>query len=255
MLNQRNPIENFSVALNEALRNRYGKTPSAAFFMNEFNIRSYGTKFITRETARKWIKGIGLPRASAIQILIDWLKINPTDIFLMEKDVEVTQFSKTSGDKEKVIAWHENLKSDRLAKEAMQSVSPRIAILDLKGEIILVNQAWRDMAFANSNNAGKFLCEGVNYLELCDHVSSFDKVFSKAMATGIRKVILDEQSIYSLKYPCYTPNEKRWFTAKVTSYTNADGRYVVVYHEAFGELENEGTEIAAKGLLLNFLKV
>ncbi|MFM2440975.1 MAG: hypothetical protein RLZZ349_702 [Pseudomonadota bacterium] len=243
MLNQRNPIENFSFALNEALRNRYGKTPSAAFFMNEFNIRSYGTKFITRETARKWIKGIGLPRAAAIQVLIEWLKINPTDIFLMGNDLEVTHASKTSGDKEKVIAWHENLKSDRLAKEAMQSVSARIAILDLKGEIISVNQAWRDMAFANSNNAGKFLCEGVNYLELCDHISSFDKVFSKAMATGIRKVILGEESIYSLKYPCYTPNEKKWFTAKVTSYSNADGRCVVVYHETFGELENVGIEI------------
>jgi len=179
MLNQRNPIENFSVALNEALRNRYGKTPSAAFFMNEFNIRSYGTKFITRETARKWIKGIGLPRAGAIQILIDWLKINPTDIFTMEKDLEDTNSNKARGDKEKVTAWHEHLKSDRLAKEAMQSVSPRIAILDLNGEIILVNQAWRDMAFANSNNAGKFLCEGVNYLELCDHINVSTKYLAR----------------------------------------------------------------------------
>lgn len=239
MFNQRNPVENFSIALNEALRNRYGKTPSAVFFMNEFNIRSYGTKFITRETARKWIKGLGLPRAAAIQILVDWLNINPTNIFLMDKDIEYTMSNKAHGDNEKVTAWHEHLKSDRLAKEAMQSVSPRIAILDLKGEIVLVNQAWRDMAFANSNNAGKFLCEGVNYLELCDRISSFDKVFSKAIATGIRRVILDEQSVYSLNYPCYTLNDKRWFTAKVTSYSNEDGRYVVVYHETFGELENE----------------
>lgn len=47
------PIENFSSALNQALRNRYGKIPSASFLMNEFNLRSYGAKFITRETARK----------------------------------------------------------------------------------------------------------------------------------------------------------------------------------------------------------
>jgi PAS domain-containing protein len=236
MFNQKNPIDNFSVALNEALLNRYGKIPSAAFFMNEFNIRSYGTKFITRETARKWIKGIGLPRAGAIQILVDWLKINPSDIFLMEA-TETTRHSKTSNGTEKVIAWHEHVKSDRLAKEAMQSVSPRIAILDLKGEIVLVNQAWRDMAFANSNDAGKFLCEGVNYLELCDRINSFDNVFSKAMATGIREAILDEKATYSLKYPCYTPKEKQWFTARVCSFSNSDGHYIIVYHETFSELE------------------
>jgi len=209
MLNQKNPIENFSIALNEALRNRYGKTPSATFLMNEFNIRSYGTKFITRETARKWIKGIGLPRAVAIQILVDWLKINPTDIFLMEKASEVNQTNKSRSGTANVIAWHEHLKSDRLAKEAMQSVSARIAILDLKGEIVLVNQAWRNMAFANSSDAGKYLCEGVNYLAICDHVSTFDQVFSKSMAAAIREAILNEDFTYNLKYPCYTPKEKR----------------------------------------------
>jgi len=239
MNNQSNPIAKFSSALNETLLNRYGKIPSAAFFMNEFNIRSYGTKFITRETARKWIKGIGLPRPSAIQVLIDWLQLNPSDIFLMEKDFDDTYASKVIGDKEKVIATHKQLKSDRLAKAAMESVSPRIAVLDLKGKIILVNQAWRNLAFAHSNDAGKLLCEGVNYLELCDRISGSDKLFSRAMATGIRKVILDEQPYFSLKYPCYNPNEKKWFTTVVTPYSNEDGRYVVVSHETYGELEGE----------------
>jgi hypothetical protein len=34
--------------------------------MNQFNSRAYGTKTINRETARKWIKGMALPKASAI---------------------------------------------------------------------------------------------------------------------------------------------------------------------------------------------
>jgi hypothetical protein len=231
------PIENFSSALNQALRNRYGKIPSASFLMNEFNLRSYGTKFITRETARKWIKGIGLPRPSAIQVLVDWLKINPSDIFAMESDLNNPQTKIIKSDTMNVNAWHDQRKSDRLAKEAMASVSPRIAILDLQGNIVMVNQAWREMAFSNSNDGGKYLCEGVNYLSICDQVSSFDKVFSKAMANGIRDVISNIQADFSLKYPCYTPKEKRWFTAHVTSYSNVDGRYVIVHHESIGELE------------------
>jgi hypothetical protein len=199
---------NFSNALNEALHNRYGKTPSAAFFMNEFNIRSYGSKFITRETARKWIKGIGLPRSGAIQILVDWLKINPSDIFLMEKSPEATQSIKTGSAKKMVVDWHEHVKSDRLAKEAMLSVSPRIAILDLKGKIILVNQAWRDIAFANNNDGGKYLCEGVNYLELCEHISGFDKVFSKAIATGIRGLFLTKNRATTSTIPAIPQKQK-----------------------------------------------
>ena len=61
MQHHKKPVDNFSNALSDALRNRYGKVPSAAFFMNEFNIRAYGTKFISRETARKWLKGLALP--------------------------------------------------------------------------------------------------------------------------------------------------------------------------------------------------
>ena len=235
MQHHKKPVDNFSSALTDTLRNRYGKVPSAAFFMNEFNIRAYGTKFISRETARKWLKGLALPKASALQILVDWLNINPASVFAMTdpKDSESTHT-----DQDNVRAWHERRSSDQLALEALESVAPRIAVLDLQGEIILVNQAWRNMAFANSNDGGKHLCEGVNYLTLCDEVTTFDKVFSQSMAKGIREVIANAKTHYSLKYPCYTPKERRWYTVQVTSYSNADGRYVIVYHETFGELED-----------------
>ena len=230
------PVDNFSAALNEAFRNRYSKVPTAAVFMDEYNSRAYGTKTINRETARKWIKGLALPRAGAMQILVDWLNINPVYIFAMTDSLPAES---TSTDQEKVRIWHERRSSNQLALEALESVAPRIAVLDLQGKIILVNQAWRNMAFANSNDGGKHLCEGVNYLTLCDEVTTFDKVFSQSMAKGIREVIANVKTHYSLKYPCYTPKEKRWYTVQVTSYSNADGRYVIVYHETFGELESD----------------
>ena len=219
MQHHKKPVDNFSNALSDALRNRYGKVPSAAFFMNEFNIRAYGTKFISRETARKWLKGLALPKAGALQILVDWLSINPVNIFAM---TDTADSKSTHTDQENVRAWHERRSSD----------------LDLQGKIILVNQAWRNMAFANSNDGGKHLCESVNYLTLCDEITTFDKVFSQAMAKGIREVIANEKTHFSLKYPCYTPKERRWYTVQVTSYSNADNRYVIVYHETFGELED-----------------
>jgi hypothetical protein len=228
------PVDNFSAALNEALRNRYSKVPSAAFFMDEFNSRAYGTKTINRETARKWIKGLALPKASAIQILVDWLNINPANIFALT-DPLTPKSNRT--DQENVNVWHERRAVNRIAFNALESVAPRIAILDLQGQIVLVNQAWREMAFANSNDGGKHLCEGVNYLEVCDSITSFDKVYSQSIATGIRKVIANEKTHYSLKYPCYTPKEKIWYTVQVIAYDKESVRHVIVYHETFGELE------------------
>jgi hypothetical protein len=205
----------------------------------EFNLRAYGTITINRETARKWLKGLALPRPTAIQILVDWLNINPVTIFSMASASKDATSTLLSSDADKVSAWHARRSINQLALEALESVAPRIAILDLQGQIVLVNQAWRNMAFANSNDGGKQLCEGVNYLAVCDQISSFDKLYSQAMAAGIRGVIAEKDAHYSLKYPCYTPKEKRWFNVQVTSYSNADGRYVVVYHETFGELERE----------------
>lgn len=239
MPNYKKPVDNFSKALNTALRDRYSKVPSAAFFMNEFNLRAYGIKSINRETARKWLKGLALPRPSAIQVLVDWLNINPVAIFAISADSKTASPTLLSSDADKVRVWYEQRANSQLALAALASVAPRIAILDLQGQIVLVNQAWRNSAFANSNDGGKHLCEGINYLSVCDQIASFDKQYSHAMAAGIRDVIAEKESHYSLKYPCYTPEEKRWFSVQVTSYGNADGRYVVVYHEAFGELERQ----------------
>lgn len=232
------PIDNFSGALNKALIERYGKVPSAAIFMNQFNFRAYGTKTINRETARKWLKGLALPKASAIQILVDWLNINPADIFAMITPSQEAAFESSTTDLDKVISWHKKRKVNAEAMDALASVSPRVAVLDMQGDIVLVNQAWRNLAFANSSDGGKHLCEGINYLTVCDQITGFDKIYSHAIAKGIRQIIADESAQYSLKYPCYTPKEKRWHTVQVTSYGKASSRYVIVSHETYGELED-----------------
>jgi hypothetical protein len=201
--------------------------------MNEFNFRAYDTKGISRETARKWIKGLGLPRAEAMQILVDWLGINPLDLFSMNPTLEVTSLDNFNS----VKAWHERHNVERLAKEAIHSVSPRIAILNLQGEIVLVNHAWRDHAFSYSHDAGKQLCEGVNYLDMCDKIRGYEKNFSHDIAAKIRSVILDEKANYSINYPCHIEQQKLWFNARITSFSKSNQRFVIVYHESLNEME------------------
>ena len=57
-------------------------TPSSVvFFVNQFNLRAYGTAPIAYETGRKWLNGITIPQLSKMQILIDWLNLDTKLLF------------------------------------------------------------------------------------------------------------------------------------------------------------------------------
>ncbi len=71
----------FSQILQESLRTKYKKVPAASIFANEFNFRAHGSDTITRETARKWLLGLSLPRPEKLSILVKWLNINIQEIY------------------------------------------------------------------------------------------------------------------------------------------------------------------------------
>ncbi len=71
----------FASALRDALADGQGRLPSAAKFADAFNLRAHGTSTITRETARKWLKGETMPEIGKMQVLIHWLNLDPA-VFL-----------------------------------------------------------------------------------------------------------------------------------------------------------------------------
>jgi hypothetical protein len=68
---------NFGETLKAALISRLGKLPSATYLANQFNFRANGTSAITRETARKWMNGQAIPEIERLNILIEWLELDP----------------------------------------------------------------------------------------------------------------------------------------------------------------------------------
>lgn len=70
--------EIFASALRIALTDAFGRMPSASKFANAFNLRAHGTSTITRETARKWLRGDALPKIGSMRVLINWLGIDPS---------------------------------------------------------------------------------------------------------------------------------------------------------------------------------
>lgn len=86
MNNRVSTASNLAKAINEGLLKKFGKIPSANIFANQFNLRAYGTKTITRETARKWILGLALPEIDKLVVLVKWLDIDVSKLFINEAE-------------------------------------------------------------------------------------------------------------------------------------------------------------------------
>ena len=124
--------------------------------------------------------------------------------------------------------------SQRFTISTINALTAHIAVLDEKGIIIAVNYSWRNFAednppvFVNVN-------EGANYLSVCDMAQGEDSEIAAMFAAGIRSVISGKREMFSLDYPCHSPDKKRWFTGMVARFSGPGSIYVVVAHEDITE--------------------
>ncbi len=122
--------------------------------------------------------------------------------------------------------------SERFARATVDALSAHIAILDENGVILAVNHAWRMFGLENSpNNLQLNVCEGANYLSVCDTAIGPNSAGGAIMAAGIRAVMEGEREDFFLEYPCHSPLENRWFVARVTRFPGAGALRIVIGHE------------------------
>ncbi|MEI8194611.1 MAG: PAS domain S-box protein, partial [Phycisphaerae bacterium] len=120
--------------------------------------------------------------------------------------------------------------SRELVHAAMDSLGGHICVLDAKGIIIAVNQAWRNFAAANPPVDGN-VAEGANYLAVCDAAQGDDAQVARTFAAGIRAVVTGQRAEVALEYPCHSPDQRRWFIGRVTPFVGGSAGAVVVAHE------------------------
>ncbi|MCM2269588.1 MAG: PAS domain S-box protein [Thermoanaerobaculia bacterium] len=104
-----------------------------------------------------------------------------------------------------------------------------VALVDARGVILEVNDAWRRFAAANAL-IGDACGVGVDYLAICDGASGECADEAAAAAAGLRGVLRGEQPYFTLEYPCHSPAEKRWFRLMVTPLQPGSVEGAVVMH-------------------------
>ena len=114
-----------------------------------------------------------------------------------------------------------------LLRSIMDSLPSSIAVVDEKGEIIQVNQAWRDFARENEAPASVIHGIGLDYFGCCS-ADENDRLASEALA-GMQAVLGDQLQRFIQEYPCHSPSQERWFEFRVTPLVGAQ-RGLVTSH-------------------------
>ena len=100
--NRKTAADLFSRSLKELLDAKYGYIPSASKFSDAFNLRAHGTTTISRETARKWIRGDAIPELSRLKVLINWLGLKPSVFLEAESNDSSIVTAGSGGDQDSI---------------------------------------------------------------------------------------------------------------------------------------------------------
>lgn len=151
----------------------------------------------------------------------------------------ISDSTKIAKDKPSGIA---NQGSQRFSQSILNALTSHIAVLNRKGDIIAVNDAWR--RFAENNDGTAISCGiGINYLEVCDSAKGAWAEEAPIVAHGIREIIAGNQTEFSLEYPCHSPSQERWFEVRVTHFGGKRTRKLVVAHENISERKKHEKEL------------
>jgi two-component system cell cycle sensor histidine kinase/response regulator CckA len=114
-------------------------------------------------------------------------------------------------------------------RASVDALAQHIAILDARGTIVAVNDAWR--RFAERNGwADPAAGEGMSYLAVCDRAAESGVEAAARVAAGIRSVLGGTDPDFRLEYPCHGPGEQRWFAVRATRFRHDGQVYAAVAH-------------------------
>ncbi|MFZ3321244.1 MAG: EAL domain-containing protein [Usitatibacter sp.] len=151
----------------------------------------------------------------------------------------------------------EELRHSEAAKQAaiLNALPACIALLDTRGVILSVNDAWRQFGSANEILDPAYGI-GLNYLEACDRAQGGSSPGAHHVAQGIRSVLGGRATTFSIEYPCHSKEQQRWFRLMVSPLAQERRIGAIVMHldvtaERQGEEQLRESERRFSDLLRN----
>lgn len=143
-------------------------------------------------------------------------------------------------------------RSEGFAQAVLDGLSDNIAIIDNDGVIMMVNRAWREFADTNGGDPGR-LCEGASYLAVCDGAAGPHSEGASDMAAAIRAVLTGENLHLTMEYPCHSPEQERWFVARLNLLAGGGPPRAIIAHENITERKIAEKQLVASEARLRAL--
>ncbi|HEY9419926.1 MAG TPA: sensor domain-containing diguanylate cyclase [Thermoanaerobaculia bacterium] len=106
-------------------------------------------------------------------------------------------------------------------------MTEHVAVLDAKGRIVMVNDAWK--RFGHGNGATELAWVGISYLDICRRAALQPGEAGRNagfVLAGLETVLDGRLDRFRWEYPCHSPGERRWFIGTATPLTGSGGALV-----------------------------
>jgi PAS domain S-box-containing protein len=209
--------------------NLIGKESKELFTQEIANIYDQSTQAVFQQ---------GVPQLNQLEPYVDangnkaWFNVNRwpqlnnegkvIGVFGISRDVTVQQ--KIQQD----LRW-----SHELNRKILQALPAHIAVIDSRGLIIFVNEAWTKFAAENAAPQAKNQSSvGANYLDACRSASGYGAEDASRALTGIEAVLNGTTAQFTTEYlcECKKPPFKRWYLLSVVQLQRSDGLGAVIAH-------------------------
>lgn len=104
-----------------------------------------------------------------------------------------------------------------LAQDLLDSLPIQVAIIDWRGTILQVNEAWQRFGEENGASPADIAGVGRDYLEVCRTAVRAGCREAAQFLEGFAALQLGETEGIEVDYPCHSPQRQRWFKMKACS--------------------------------------
>ncbi|MDZ7651855.1 MAG: PAS domain-containing protein [Burkholderiaceae bacterium] len=103
-----------------------------------------------------------------------------------------------------------SVKDSQRLQAIIDSLSEHLAVVDARGPIMWSMPAWPRFAQSNGDHDLALTGPGTDYLQACTGSAPRDAAAQRAY-DGLADVLAGRAERFSLRYPCHSPTEQRWF--------------------------------------------
>jgi len=130
----------------------------------------------------------------------------------------------------------------------LDCLDDQIAVVDVSGRIIYVNDAWVRFGVDNGLPVS-FEWVGTNYLNGWDTSNPADDADAHKALDGICRVLSGDLDSFYSEYPCHSPTERRWFLMRVVPLRGSVERYFVISHVNITQRKLIEEQVEAQSLI------